>query len=318
MDTPDEILTAPPALIYRLEAVLTALRDGPLPRPDLLQRLGEVYPNPISGRRMMNRDIEYLRTLGIEIERSRTRPPVYTLHGAAPILDAADLQSLALVRDTFQSYHPQAAQIQRLLARLTSSLTRGERSTYEHHRALRTAIHPAIDYTPFANLISRLEAAISSRQMLCFHYLPLGKRRPTLHPKVEPYEIEFYERHFYLVAYSYNTDTVFDFRIDRIQQDATFKVLPDNWAAPRRPLITFHYRLAAVVAQGELSQRFVEQQVIKRCTNGDVIIEARGRSDFFILRTLLKYAHYAELLDPPELRAKMARLVQDMARLYDT
>lgn len=304
-------------LLGRCAALLEALRDGPLPRPELLARLHSVYPQqPRSARRMVDRDLEYLNALGIVIERSRTRPPVYTLRGGAPIFSTEELHSLARVRETFDERHPQAAQVRALLDRLTAGLTEAEARAYNRRQALRAPVQPAIDYTPYAELIARLEDAISRHHMLSFRYHPLARGRVTTHRKVEPYEIEFYERHFYLAGYSYNSEQVYDFRVDRIQLDDAFRVLPDMWAGPRRRRITFRYRLAATVAQGELSQRFAEQRIVERLPNGDVIVEAQGRSDFFIVRTLLRYAENAELISPPELRARMEETVAGLARVY--
>jgi predicted DNA-binding transcriptional regulator YafY len=69
-----------------------------------------------------------------------------------------------------------------------------------------------------------------------------------------------------------------------------------------------------VLARGEISQRFEDQRVVERLPNGDVIIKAAGRSDFFIVRTLLRYAGNAELLEPEWLREQM---VEEVGRLAD-
>jgi predicted DNA-binding transcriptional regulator YafY len=87
--------------------------------------------------------------------------------------------------------------------------------------------------------------------------------------------------------------------------------------AHERRFITFRYRLAAVLAQGEISQRFMNQRIIERLPSGDVIIEAEGRSEFFIRRTLLRYAGNAELLEPAWLREQMATDVAALTRLYN-
>ena len=75
---------------------------------------------------MVDRDVEYLKTLGIVIDRSRTRPPVYTLHGGTPIFNADELHVLALVRETFDDRYPQAAEVRALLGRLMAGLTASE------------------------------------------------------------------------------------------------------------------------------------------------------------------------------------------------
>jgi predicted DNA-binding transcriptional regulator YafY len=304
--------------LLRYSTLIAALRDGPLRLPDLLAQLVNAYPQTPSARRMLNRDIEQLRTLGIVIERdTTTRPPIYTLRGGTPVFSQDELRALALIRDTFSDQHPQAAQVRALLARLTEGLTGRERQIYNRRQALRAPVEPAIDYTPYAPLIAQLEEAISKRQMVAFAYCPLGRAQPTQHRRVEPYEIAFYERHFYLVAYTSNSRQVLDFRIDRIQRESftLLERLPPGMEHARTP-ITFRYRLAAALAQGTISRRFESQRVVERLPNGDVIIEAEGRSDFFIIQTLLRYRANAELLEPAWLRAKLLQELRSLAALY--
>ena len=303
--------------LVRFIALLQALRHGPLSRPNLLEQLHDAYPRTPSARVMVDRDITHLAELGIVIEKSRTRPPIYTLLGGAPVFDQTDLRSLALIRDTFGDRHPQSTQIYALLERLTNQLSDMDRQTYQRRQARRAPVQPAIDYTPYDDLITRLERAIDARQMLRFRYHS-SSGRSTLHKQVEPYEIEYYERHFYLVGYSHNSRQIHDFRIDRIQHEDEFKELerlPPDMAHARHP-IAFRYRLAATLAKGEISQRFENQRVVERLPNGDVIIEAEGRSDFFIIQTLLRYRANAELLEPAWLREKMATEVWQLAAVY--
>ncbi|MFL5803930.1 MAG: hypothetical protein ACJ8CR_19575 [Roseiflexaceae bacterium] len=117
--------------LLRFSALIAALRDGSLERPDLLERLGDAYPHSASIRVMVDRDIKHLAELGIVIEISRTRPPRYTLRGGAPLFSAEELRALALVRDTFGERHPQAALVRALLERLTRQLSMSERRAYQ-------------------------------------------------------------------------------------------------------------------------------------------------------------------------------------------
>lgn len=302
--------------IARLCALLAALRDGPLDRPSLLQHVeGTHYPQTASARRMIDRDIEHLKALGIVVERSHTRPPVYTLRGGTPVFTEPELRTLALLRDTFGNNHPQAERVQLLLAHLTSNLTEDEEQHYHRHQSLRVPVQPAIDYTPYTTTILRLEEAISKRLILSFRYQSTRAPWPTLHRRVEPYEIEFYERHFYLVAYTHNSGQVLDFRVDRIIENDEFQVierLPPGLEHERH-LITFRYRLVAKLAQRDISQRFESQRIVQWLPNGDAVIEAQGRSSFFIVRMLLKYAGNAELLWPEDLRQEMRK---EVAALY--
>lgn len=304
--------------LLRFTALLAALRNGPLNRPDLFACLTDAYPAGPSMRPMVDRDVKALAELGIRIEISRTRPPLYTLQGGMPVFDPDDLRTLALIRDTFGARHPQTAQVRALIERLTTALTEAERRQYELRQVSRVPLDPAIDYTPYAALIARLESAISRRAVLRFRYQPLGKPTTTLHQRVEPYELEYRDRHFYLVAYTTASRQIHEFRIDRIQDDADFREiarLPPGTEHPPQ-LITFRYRLDAKLARGEISQRFENQRVVERLPNGDVIIEAEGRSEFFIVRTLLRYAGSAELLEPAWLREQLVAEVRVLGDMY--
>jgi predicted DNA-binding transcriptional regulator YafY len=301
--------------LLRFSTLITVLRNGPLSRPELLDRLGDAYPRTASARPMVDRDIRQLASLGIIITISRTRPPIYTLRGGTPALDADHLRALALVRDTFGNRHPQSAGIRALLATLTAGLNAEQQAEYARRQASRAPLQPAIDYIPHAGTIARLEQAISRREIVRFQYTN-ARGQHGAH-EVEPYEIEYYERHFYLVAYHAATRQLLDYRIDRVADIRSLQTLPNHLSRTheRQPIV-FRYRLAAVLARGEISQRFENQRVVERLPNGDAIVEAEGRSDFFIIQTLLRYRGNAELLGPAWLRAKMVEEVAQLARLY--
>jgi predicted DNA-binding transcriptional regulator YafY len=301
-------------LTVRLQAFLDALRDGPLSLPELTARLGAAYPDGDSARRMIDRDCQQLAALGLLVERT-TKPLTYRLRGGTPLFTSEELRTLALIRDTFDARHPQAVPVATLLTRLTAQLTAPERLAYERRTVRSAPVRPAIDYAPHAGSIAQLERSIAVRQPVRFRYLPTSGRE-RMHAHVEPYEIEFYDRHFYLVGWTSLSRQIHDFRVDRIRDLTGLDQRLPPGSERERPLIAFRYRLAAALAQGELSQRFEGQRIVERLENGDVIVEAQGRSDFFIIQTLLRYRANAELLDPPWLRAKLAEEVRRLAELY--
>jgi hypothetical protein len=110
------------------------------------------------------------RVIAFVIEISRTHPPIYILRGGVPSFDTADLRALAIMRDTFGDRHPQVAQVRRLLERLTSQLGEADRRANQRRQARRAPVQPAIDYTPYDDLIARLERAIDARLMLRFRH----------------------------------------------------------------------------------------------------------------------------------------------------
>jgi hypothetical protein len=140
--------------LLRFRALLAALRDEPLDRHTLLERLGDAYPRTASARPMVDRDIKRLAELGIVIEISHTRPPIYTLRGGVPSFAAADLRALAIIRDTFGERHPQAADMRRLLARLTSRLGEADQHTYQRRQALRASVNPIAERVQHLHLLS--------------------------------------------------------------------------------------------------------------------------------------------------------------------
>lgn len=305
----------PTRYVIRFTALLQALRDGPLPRPELLKQLGSAYPATASARVMLDRDMKLLAELGIVITISRTRPPIYTLHGGTPLFSADDLRALALIRESFGENHPQRAAIHSLLGKLTAGLSEQELAEFARSQPGRAPLQPAIDYTPCAPIIARLEQARSQREIIRFAYTNSQGQRKV--HEVEPYEIEYYERHFYLVAYHFETRQVLDYRVDRISDIRVLRTLPPHLSRTHtRTTIHFRYRLAASLAQGEISQRFDNQRVVERLPNGDAIIEAEGRSDFFVKQTLLRYRGNAELLHPAWLREQMAEEVRRMMKMY--
>lgn len=302
--------------LLRFQALLAVLGDSPLSRPALFERLGDSYPLGPSRRPMVDRDVRSLNMLGIDIQISRTRPPIYTLHGGTPRLSNQELRALALVRDTFGVRHPQAAQVRSLVERLAQGLTVEERAEYERRQTSRVPLDPAIDYTPHAERIGWLERAISRHLIISFSYMPTTKNTPTEHARIEPHEIEYRDRHFYLIGYAFNVRQMIDFRIDRIQGEPREVDRQSPSTAHVRTPISFRYRLAAALARGEISQRFENQRVTERLPNGDVVIAAEGWNAFFIVRTLLRYAGSAELLEPDWLRAQMVEEVARLAQMY--
>lgn len=304
-------------LVIRLHALLEALRkqSEPCNLNELVASLGAAYPSLASARRMLDRDLQDLAALGIVVEK-HLRPLRYRLHGGTPVYNDQELRILALVRDTFGPKHPQADQIQQLITKLTSDLGSKQQEHFNKHTARRSPLQPAIDYSPYNENFLKLEEAISVRAPIQFRYRS-SKGTELLHNYVEALEIEFYDRHFYLVGYSSRSKHVHDFRIDRIReiQKVSDQRLPPG-SLHQRQLISFRYRLSKDLAQGEISQRFDDQRIVERLDNGDAIIEAKGRSDFFIIQTLLRYRSNAELLEPAWLRDQLKEEVRKLSEIY--
>ncbi len=230
-----------------------------------------------------------------------------------------DVQTLAYIRDVFADKHPFAASVAKLLARMTDQLSDEQRAIWQRRPALRAPLNPAIDYSPCDDLIRWLEAAILQGQQIAFLYHARGMEQIILHERLDPYEIEYTDRHFYLSAFSYRYGSILLFRVDRIIQDQSRESprLLRSRQQPRRERrpISFTYRLPASFAAGGVSERFVIHDV--QVDEQFVTVHASDTSEFRIIRTLLGYGEQAMLLDgPPSLLAWMRQAVRLMYEQY--
>jgi predicted DNA-binding transcriptional regulator YafY len=296
------------AVVARLIRLRDLLREGPQEASSILVRLSDDYTNDDDGKRQLRRDRQNLEALGYSIKR-HLRPLRWSIETGAHLLSDDDVHALLHIREAFVENHPLAPLMTRLLTRLTSHLSDNQRALWQRQPALRAPLNPAIDYRDCADLISWLDAAISQRRQITFLYRARGQGEPIRHERLDPYEIEYTDRHFYLVAFNYRYGSVLLFRIDRIVQDPrqNSPCLLHSSQQPRRkpkPII-FTYRLPASFVDGGVSERFT----ILSVTTDDqyAIIQASDTSEFRIVRTLLGYGEHARLLSGPTALMKQMR-----------
>jgi predicted DNA-binding transcriptional regulator YafY len=306
------------AVVVRLVRLRDLLSRGPQDAPGILAHLPEDYPNNANGKRQLRRDLQNLEALGYSVKR-HLRPLRWSIEAGVHLLSDDDIYTLIHIRDAFSDHHPLASSITRLLTRLTGNLSDTQRMLWQRQPALRAPLRPAIDYGDCADLIRLLETAITQRRQITFLYRARGQSEPIRHERLDPYEIEYTDRHFYLIAFNYRYGSILYFRIDRILQDKlqdSPHVLTSSQQPRRKPKpIFFTYRLPASFADGGVSERFT---ILSAETKGQyVIIQASDTSEFRIVRTLLGYGEHARLLDgPPSLMERMRDAVKAMAQNY--
>jgi predicted DNA-binding transcriptional regulator YafY len=312
----------PTSDVYEVVDRLTRLRDllraGPQTMQGILARMERDYRLGESGKRQVRRDLRNLELMGYQIERL-SQPLRWALMGGQHMLSDADVDALVYVREMFSSGHPLSPTIHRVLTRLTHHLPEPQRSRWQRRPALRVRQTPAIDYSTCDELLPWLDVAITERAQIQFLYRSRSDGEVIRHARLDPYDIEYTDRHFYLIAFSYQLGNVRMFRLDRIVQDRAQRSperLPSRQPPrhERRP-IHFSYRLPASFADGGVSERFTTHAVRQE---GDfVIVEASDPSEFRIIRTLLGYGEHAVLLDgPPSLMQRMRQTVAQMAANY--
>lgn len=306
------------AVVRRLLELRDWLRIEPQKFSAIVGHMPGYYTNDQSGKRQFRRDLRNLEALGYNITRHQ-RPLGWSLHASAHILSDEDVPVLVHIREAFTDNHPLAPLIASFLERLTGQLSEHQRTIWQRHPALRAPLNPAIDYRDCMDLIRMLERAISQHRQIAFLYCARGRSEPMLHERLDPYEIEYTDQHFYLIAFSYRYGSILSFRIDRIVQDDTSESprLLANTQQPRRERkpIVFTYRLPASFANGGVSERFTILSFF--ADEHYVTIHASDTSEFRIIRTLLGYGEHAVLLDgPPSLLARMREAVKLMADNY--
>jgi predicted DNA-binding transcriptional regulator YafY len=217
------------------------------------------------------------------------------------------------VRESFESLTPKSTDVLAALDKVSAALPESARRLYARHTPLAIPLRPAVDYGAHRRTLRVLEDAVAQGRKVSFEYPALDDGTPEWHEGVEPYEVQFFDRHFYVIGFSPARPQIMEFRLDRLRR---VEVLPARTARPRkRATYPFVYRLSARLARQGVSERFLNQRVQAQ-PDGSAIVHAEGYSEFRIVQDLLRYGEQAELLSPPRLRSRMARVAAALARLY--
>lgn len=317
---PDYASVEVPELIHRLIQLREVLLAQPQTFPAICQQLPNYYHPNQTGQRAFRRDCHSLRALGYQIEIT-SKPKRWHIVANHTVIDDNDLEALVAIRDLVGFGHPITLKVKQLLDRLTKNLSPQQQYRWQQNPAIRVAFNPAIDYSPYTKWISFFENAIQRRQQVGFYYQALKHDQPQLYPRLDPYEVEYRDRHYYLVAYCYRYGRVLTFRLDRMiynQAEKLPQLLPDMQQLHRkRPKIRFTYRLPASFAAQGVSERFTIEDV--RIIGNHVEIDASEFSEFQIVRILLGYGEHAKLIKgPPSLFLELRRVTSAMYTTYAT
>lgn len=308
----------PSIFIARLIDLIRLLSSEALSAPQIVHRLSQYYPDGASGTRRVRKDIQQLRALGFDIQKGFS-PHRYILayNPLAAILNNDQIDALATLRDGFNQKHPISPIVRQLVELLTAGLDDEQRERFEQPAILRLALTTAVNYEAARPLFGLLQQAIQQDQQVRFAYYSLDQRDRPLTHTVDPYEVEYYQQHLYLVGYSDRMQQIADFRLDQIDL-SSFRLL-DTPREQGRDLYPyqFRYRLSAKLVRRGISERFHQQQVVQRFEDGSVEIAARARSQFYALRGLLRYAENARATYPPELVAETRSTLDAMRALYE-
>ena len=300
-------------LINRLNKLRDLLEDGGEDKEYIRRLVYGVKEKNIS--RQLQRDIRALRAFGDEVIYERKTQTYRLLPKPHLALTDDDVETLSILRQSFTADVPIAHEAQNVFVKIAEAMTEAQRLKFYRPPPLAVNIKPATDYRPHQHKIHALQKLIAERQVIAFTYHPVRQNKVTRQKHFEPYEVQFFDRHFYLIGYSQDYNHTLEFRIDRIED---IERLPQKFGGKKAERLSpFKYRLGSQVARLGVSERFPKQQLLAYI-DGDAIVIAEGYSDFRIIRGLLHYGDQAELLEPPDLRAKMRELVEKMWKLYQS
>ncbi|MBP8251902.1 MAG: WYL domain-containing protein [Herpetosiphon sp.] len=308
--------------IYEVVERLLNLRKLLLHKPctfdDIIASLPYIYEDSAGGQRKFRRDLHNLQALGYTIIEHK-KPKRWSINSSSHIFSDKEIETMTHIREMYADGLPSSPAVQQLLANITQNLSPSQEKLWNRYPALHVPLKPVIDYTNSTVIIEFLESAITKRQQIAFLYQSRTSEEPFRYARVDPYEIEYTDRHFYLVGFSYRFGTILTFRIDRIIHDPSRQspeLLPDIQPPRRtRPQIYFTYQLPASFAKSGVSERFTIHAVRRL---GDIVeIDASDTSEFRIIRTLLGYGEHATLVKAPQsLLDQMRTIVGKMAEKY--
>jgi predicted DNA-binding transcriptional regulator YafY len=304
-------------VVDRLLALRDLLREKSCTLKHISDCMPEHYANDESGARKLRRDLQYLKRWGYQVVRDKIAK-TYALTSDRIEYDWADdeLTALAALRECFKGRAPYADALQAIFGHIENGLNDGARKRYKRKPPLRIELAVVEKHPQVGTTRQMLDRALETRQRISFKYCPLDRPRVIDHPDDEPLALEFRDGHYYLTAYCFKRNTIFDYRLDQIVE-GSMQILPDRaiggW---QREMVGFQYRLLPKLARRGASLRFPEIVSYDPQKDGSLIVTARAYSEFDIIREILRYGEQAEIVGPLPLRAKMKRVVEQMCALY--
>jgi len=300
----------------RLLALRDVLRSEPHTWEQIQTRLPDCYTDDENGKRKLRLDLQCLEQWGYQKDYDRT-VKAYSLIALQIDYDwtESELTALAALRESFTKGAPYADTIQMLLMKIEKGLNNRDRKVYARKPALTIKFAAAEEQSSAAATRRKLEHALREHQRISFRYRPSDRPKVIHHPDDEPIDLIFDDGHYYLWAHCYKMNKVYPFRVDMIVPDSV-EILPNRaqggW---RRQTIHFQYWLSPKIAARGVTPRFPEMDWEPQ-SDRSMIGTAQAYSDFHAIQGVLRYGEQAEILGPDRLRAKMRRVVEQMAEMY--
>jgi hypothetical protein len=244
-------------------------------------------------------------------------------------IDEDEARAFVTLQEGFIPGTPYADAVRRLLARWQwlfneRSHQLVQRKRQRRARPILLPLSPVVDYSQHEQTILQLDRALEEGVYLSFAYTPLTQSwdaEPILHERIEPYELEYRDGHWYFTAYVQELNTFLDYRVDRIRpgtvrpSDARDRFTP---GMRKGPGVKIAYWVSPMLARhASLSARLRDQHVTLSDNDQGAIVEGYARSTWWARRLLLSYGEHVKALAPQELVEMMCWTTKAMSGLYE-
>lgn len=250
--------------------------------------------------------------------------PVFSIE-----IDEDEARAFVALQEGFIPGTPYAKAVQMLLMRWawlfsTKSQKLVAQKRKRRARPVLLPLSPVEDYSKHTEVILNLDKALEEGAYLSFAYTPLGQSwdaEPIHHKRIEPYELEYRDGHWYFTAYLFEQDNFVDYRVDRIRPGSVHLAESRDRFTPgnrQRRGIKIRYLVSPMMARhGSLSTRLREQKVTLLENDQGAIVEGYAKSIWWARRLLLGYGAQVRALEPEELVQTMRKEVEMMGAHYE-
>jgi len=184
------------------------------------------------------------------------------------------------------------------------------------------------DYSRAGETLRILRDALVYQYRVTIDYHVPGKD-PASSYLIDPYTLIFHRGGLYLLGYAHNRQALRTFAIERVRrvvkENERFE-LPDEFC-PQAQLrnafgiveesaVPVRVRFSSAVAHAVRDRVWHPTQRVEELDNGGIVLSFEAGGTMEIVSWVLSYGRHAEILDPPELRSELKRIVADMGQMY--
>ena len=315
--------------VERLLKLIQALQTG---RSFLVDELASLVG---VSRRTVFRDLRLLEQAGMpyhydrgsrrySIEQTSVLPPVALTPGEALAL------LLAIRQHQASHIEPDTAAASSAALKLESMLPRALQDYCQPRlRHIEFRPDPASDATSIADMLGILQVALARSRKVGVRYDSYHEGR-EIEVTLRPYRLVFMHRGWYLVAYTEEQARVQTYKVERILQ---IKPLNDRYSMDPKFSVDEYFGNAWLMIRGEHSYHVVVRfrpqvagnvdeviwhrtQQTHHDTDGSLLFEVDVDGLDEILWWILGYGDQAQVLEPPELRQRVAGHAHRLAAYY--